>query len=366
MKILITFMTAESNTFGGVERSIFSLIDGLSKNGAQVYVYTANRKEKLNNFFYSKYLISEIPTNINIIDETVLNNIKKYSNEITNEINKIIEDIGIDYLLSVDQLWGITTGLDNLDHIICKKGIVFHMNFQEDLINRALSIGYNNYFAVSDEIKSKINKQNKIIHLLPNSFVKEDFNTDDLNLDDYIFCNSRIADGKGIEFLVPAFAKYSQIYQSTKLLLCGGYFHFGNRNKTLRKILQQVKDYKLMDKVIILKKLGWHEIPQITKNAKMIILPTQYESFGIAALEAMASGKFLIASRVGNLPALINAGGILVDYGNVDQIYQAMLLYDNEGVRKKTTKNAVLQSSRYTSVEIAKNFIEIIGGDINA
>ena len=56
MNILITFLTAKLNIFGGVEKSIFSLIDGLEKTGNNVFVYTSKNDDKLKNFYYSNYL----------------------------------------------------------------------------------------------------------------------------------------------------------------------------------------------------------------------------------------------------------------------------------------------------------------------
>lgn len=48
MNILITFLSAKKNVFGGMERSIYSLIKGLEYNKCNVFVYTAisEKREK--------------------------------------------------------------------------------------------------------------------------------------------------------------------------------------------------------------------------------------------------------------------------------------------------------------------------------
>ena len=52
----------------------------------------------------------------------------------------------------------------------------------------------------------------------------------------------------------------------------------------------------------------------------MFVLPSQTESFGLAALEAMACGTPVVAARTGGLPELINDGidGILEPVGSVE------------------------------------------------
>jgi N-acetyl-alpha-D-glucosaminyl L-malate synthase BshA len=54
--------------------------------------------------------------------------------------------------------------------------------------------------------------------------------------------------------------------------------------------------------------------------ANVLLLPSAQESFGLAALEAMACGVPVIASRVGGLPEIIDDGvtGFLRDKDDVD------------------------------------------------
>jgi N-acetyl-alpha-D-glucosaminyl L-malate synthase BshA len=99
------------------------------------------------------------------------------------------------------------------------------------------------------------------------------------------------------------------------------------------------------------------DVDQILCAADAFLLPSNYEAFGLAALEAMACGVPVVASRVGGVPELISDGetGFLVgpdDYEEgADRLHQilsdpatAKRLRDNglSSVREKFTAEAVV------------------------
>ncbi|MBM3755468.1 MAG: N-acetyl-alpha-D-glucosaminyl L-malate synthase BshA [Acidobacteria bacterium] len=63
-----------------------------------------------------------------------------------------------------------------------------------------------------------------------------------------------------------------------------------------------------------------NDIPPLLREAHVLLMPSEMESFGLAALEGMASGVVPVATRVGGVPELIREGvsGFLCDVGDVD------------------------------------------------
>lgn len=84
-------------------------------------------------------------------------------------------------------------------------------------------------------------------------------------------------------------------------------------------------DYGLTEHVSFLgKQLS---IAEILGSSDLFLLPSQTESFGLSALEAMASSVPVIASRVGGLPELIEheKSGYLFPVGDVDSMAKACI-----------------------------------------
>jgi len=85
--------------------------------------------------------------------------------------------------------------------------------------------------------------------------------------------------------------------------------------------------------------LGVVEEPEpILKAADVLLLPSETESFGLTALEAMASGVPVVASDVGGLPEVVEHGvtGFLAPVGDVEAMAGYCLkLLENCAARKR-------------------------------
>jgi N-acetyl-alpha-D-glucosaminyl L-malate synthase BshA len=68
-------------------------------------------------------------------------------------------------------------------------------------------------------------------------------------------------------------------------------------------------------------------VHELLPLADLMLMPSEMESFGLAALEAMACGVPTIATRVGGVPELIQHGhnGLLFPVGDVDAMSTAAI-----------------------------------------
>ena len=63
-----------------------------------------------------------------------------------------------------------------------------------------------------------------------------------------------------------------------------------------------------------------NDIPQILKESDLVVLSSHWEGFGMAAVEAMAAGRPLIASDVPGLADVVRGYGILFPKGNHERL----------------------------------------------
>ena len=96
--------------------------------------------------------------------------------------------------------------------------------------------------------------------------------------------------------------------------------------------------------------------------ADVLLLPSEQESFGLAALEAMACEVPVIASRVGGIPEVVNDGetGFLSEVGDVDKMGRdaVRLLADTELRRTMGTRARELALERYRTDIVIPQYIE--------
>ncbi len=84
-------------------------------------------------------------------------------------------------------------------------------------------------------------------------------------------------------------------------------------------------------------------LPEILNSADLFLMPSQSESFGLSALEAMACGIPVISSSVGGLPELNihNETGYIAEIGDIDRMAKyAIDLLTNDRKYKNFSRNA--------------------------
>ena len=122
----------------------------------------------------------------------------------------------------------------------------------------------------------------------------------------------RVEPLKGIDIAISAVAML-EINEEVDLIVVGG-------DSTSADIVAELKELAsslgISERVKFVGSISQSELGDFYRAADVLIFPSYYESFGLVALEAMASGTPVVASRVGGLTKLLKNGetGYLVPF----------------------------------------------------
>jgi glycosyltransferase involved in cell wall biosynthesis len=159
---------------------------------------------------------------------------------------------------------------------------------------------------------------------------------------------------KGVDILIRAVAKAKEDIPGIKLHVVGA----GN-SECLKKLSMRER---LGDQVVFWGPADSGIAPQFFKGADICVFPSRYEPFGIVILEAFASGKPVIASRVGGIPETVSDGenGLLVKPNDPDALSDAIIsLSQDKGLRNKLSENALKTATRYSWENIAREYVSL-------
>jgi len=125
---------------------------------------------------------------------------------------------------------------------------------------------------------------------------------------DYILFLGTLKPSKNIEGLLEGFKLLIARYQlPINLVIAGkkGWMYGG--------IFDKVKSLKLEGEVVFTDFVTEEDLPSLMSGARVFVLPSFWEGFGIPVVEAMASGVPVVVSNVGSLPEVVGKAGIIVD-----------------------------------------------------
>lgn len=125
-------------------------------------------------------------------------------------------------------------------------------------------------------------------------------------------------EGKGIETLLQAIAKFSPNAEKIKFIIAGD-------GPNLKQYQSLAKNLGLNEWISWPGALSREEAAAFFRNCDAFVLPSRLETFGVVYAEAIACGKPVIATRCGGPESIVNdQNGILIDIDNVDQLADAL------------------------------------------
>lgn len=349
--------------FGGTERYLFNLTDVLESKGHSVIPFAmqheSNRETPYSNYFVSKVDLS-IDRRKGLRDDMKAVGRILYSFEAKRRLRSLIEDASPDIahvrnvyhqlspsVLSVLKKMGIPSVLTVADYKMicpnydmfyngkvceaCKEGQFYHAVMKRCVRNSfaasaLLAIESTLHRFVLDSYKKNIDLFIAPSRFVRHKFVESGFPKDRIvhlahfcdsskwvpsyDSDNYLVYFGRVDHRKGLVTLINAVRRLP-----TKLVIVGD----GPEKANLEKYIAA----EAISNVSLVGYKSGEELQFIIRRAMFSVLPSEWnEPFGHTILESFASGKPVIASKIGGIPELIREGenGHLFEPGNVGEL----------------------------------------------
>ena len=171
--------------------------------------------------------------------------------------------------------------------------------------------------------------------------------------DEPILCHiSNFRKVKRVQDVLRIFSKVNEL-KNARLLLVGD----GPERYALE---ESCRELNLCDRVVFLGKV--RDTQQVLELADLFLLPSETESFGLAALEAMAVGVPVISSNTGGIPEVNVHGvtGFLSNVGDVgDMAENALHILRDEETLNKFRKNALERVKEFDIEKIVGRYEEL-------
>jgi glycosyltransferase involved in cell wall biosynthesis len=103
------------------------------------------------------------------------------------------------------------------------------------------------------------------------------------------------------------------------------------------------------------------DLPALYGGASVVVLPSLEEGFGLPALEAMACGTAVVASRRGALPEVVGDAGVLVDPEDERALAAALVrVLGSAGERADLARRGLARAAQFTAERTAGRVVDLL------
>jgi glycosyltransferase involved in cell wall biosynthesis len=159
----------------------------------------------------------------------------------------------------------------------------------------------------------------------------------------YVLYVGTLQPRKNLVRLVEAFSQVAQEDETLRLVLAG------RKGWLYDDIFATVARLGLTDRVVFTGYVPDDDVPALMAGARLFVLPSLYEGFGVPVVEAMACGVPVVCANIASLPEVAGDAALLVDPTDVDALAAAIrrALTDDD-LRRELIARGLRQAARFS------------------
>jgi glycosyltransferase involved in cell wall biosynthesis len=366
----ILFISYVSNQHSGVGNRVYYLSRELAKKGHEVHIITKQGEyvsKEVNPYYVQipKYIFKIPPVPFPQVSIFNLLAYKKFE-EIKYKIKPDLIDVQhvhvspiVHMIREKDNLaitcHGTEIGLFNLERSYLSFVNLINSEYEKNIFKKSKTV-----IAVSDYVKKEIInyyeiQSNKVI-TIHNGIDLKEFNDvrriglkDKLGVSNIILFTGGYSKRKGIHILLKAIAEIKE--RDWVLIIIGG-----GDLKSKKEMMKLINSLNIKNRIINFSNISRQLLKSILFEADIFVHPALYEPFGITILEAMATGKAIIATKTGGIPEILANSGILISISSKELKNALETLISDVELRKKYSKLAKERVKIFNWANIAEKY----------
>jgi glycosyltransferase involved in cell wall biosynthesis len=211
-----------------------------------------------------------------------------------------------------------------------------------------------NFITLTDSMAREIKRQKRPLKVTA-GYVSFDTSLSTQKQTDgkFILCFGRIdIHMKGIDILIPAFEKIAPLFPGYDLIIAGR-----GKETDVAWLKRRLASSPFKTRIQCLTNVSDEKKKELFHAATFLCMPSRFEGWNIAAIEAAACSRATLGTRIHGLTAAIqeNVTGLLVQPENVDELSDKMkLLLSDDSLRNRLGTNGFAWSEQFTLDRIAK------------
>lgn len=345
----------------GTESQVFGLVKELTKRGYKTFIirrwYDNLKEENIDGIYIRNVNSPDLP------DSPILKKIITkilFSKYTVKEIVRIKPDIIIlteifsSYFLSNLKVPKIYVTHNPPTDLLPNTPTL--KNYLKRLIEQRVLKNCKVVIALNKTIKEYLENAGYRVVCIPNAVELDNYSPSRSD-GKYILFGGRLVKIKGLQYLIKAYSMLGKDLQKEYKLVMVGY---GPEKKNLEKIALETG---IKNRVEFVPWLSTNEFIKKISNCSIFVLPSLFECMPVALLEAMASGKPVIASDIPGPKDIIRHGydGFLFEMGNFQELKRYLeLVLGDPVLRRQIGKNGrKTVEETYTFKKVSERYVEL-------